>query len=367
MHPQVYPYDDVPESAVAPSPAATSTEAHECTICMQVRPLRTTSCGHFFCEPCLGTWAMKCDLQHPVPCPACRRPLADDDIPKRATLVVATPTLGLTLASHCDDLGPCVRIVRLAAGSPLEISGLRVGMCLLAVEGVEVTTAEMAAERIEECSAPHVSIVVGPLRSPHWRGDADQSTPCSSSVTWKLAGWCCCNVTAQVWQRAHHRPPSTCVRLASTLWIIIMMFLAAEAASRTLAYSSGRPLSFPLDFAVPWRVVNLTDDVLSTTDVAWFLGVFVACPMLLLNWLLCALLLKGARDRIRRDEPELWEASLMSVDERNRFCVTHAWIGPLFNGWCLSAHLLRALTAGKRYYSLCRPLDPPEMGMAVSV
>ena len=139
-----------------------------CAICLTdtsslSTPLHLTQCAHRFCEQCLIAYLLKKPVGAAIPCPLCRCPLADDDIPRIFTIPVAKPNnravrLGLSLVMEATNNGSAsdggdgyqggVRIRFVIPGSAAEAAGLRRGMALLAINGVQVTTVAQAIERL---------------------------------------------------------------------------------------------------------------------------------------------------------------------------------------------------------------------------
>ena len=75
-----------PEHEFAPQEEG-EIDPNACVICMysNAEGLKTTSCGHRFCDRCLVRYTeIRCKHQQPVICPVCRRLMPPKDLPKKA-------------------------------------------------------------------------------------------------------------------------------------------------------------------------------------------------------------------------------------------------------------------------------------------
>ena len=174
MSSPIHPGTDI-ELGELPSvrPFADEDEA-ACAICLNdtsslSTPLHVTQCAHQFCEQCLIAYLLKKPADAAIPCPLCRSPLADEEIPRTFTIPVAKPInrtarLGLSLITEeADSNGAAaanggsgrqvgdqgvVRIRSVSTGSAAEAAGLRKGMALLAINGERVASVAQAIERL---------------------------------------------------------------------------------------------------------------------------------------------------------------------------------------------------------------------------
>lgn len=195
----------------------------ECAICYlgageALTLLRTTACGHTYCEHCIGSYALKVPPPRPLLCPLCRAPLSDAELPSTLTVTMKRTgqCLGAGLEKRSDE--EHVSISYVTPGSLAAAAGLRVGMTLLSVNGVPLTSASDFAESVgARPLGASYQLVVGQLRVP--RRDVPPTTS-PPRQNFCLAVCCCfCNVMPQLWQRVFFpTKPSLCLAGACLLW-----------------------------------------------------------------------------------------------------------------------------------------------------
>lgn len=378
-------YADPPSSA-----SESGRGDNSCSICWLSAPelsttLRVTKCGHMFCDGCLGSYALK-RPPGAVPCPLCRLPLPPDDFPSSMVVkVVKTtdtpPNVGLTLITDPDVHA---RIVLVATGSPSSAAGLRQGMWLISVDGVGVRDADQALECLENATGvdgmvavriggvvPSESDVAFATAALHddaalrgFRRDA-YTPPRDHECGCCIAFCCCCSVFAQLWQRAFRRSRVHCVMVAAVLWALFLFSLVLDLLSDPLATEvlpmitanvadnstgGGGPFSGLLN-PTSFRGVlaryfspgdlNLDDGIDTVRELSWAFSWLVACPAVLVCWLIGSGLLKGARDRLEQEEPHLWQAATRGLESND--AMRNGWFGPFCSCWCLASRMLDAI------------------------
>jgi len=244
---------DLSDSSARSSGRTASSDGRRCAICLSESSeilLRATSCGHRFCDQCLGTYMIRRPLSAQMPCPLCRAPLNDRDLPPKIVLSL-TPTdagvFGVSLTSSRGEGNASV--CRVVPGSAAEAAGLRPGQRILAVEGVAVeggvhgtsllrSAAKSFCEtRSEGGAGPPVHVEIARLRPPASileailrdvdatrRGGA--SDPYLGENCVLSTAFCCC-VVGQLWQRVMKTPRWSCVLVAAALWLLVLICVAA--------------------------------------------------------------------------------------------------------------------------------------------
>lgn len=211
-------------------------ETADCAICLASAPqlctaLRTTACGHCFCEGCLCTYAMKKPLGTPVPCPMCRQPLTDDSIPYKLTLTLdlaAGAALGFSVGRalpHGADGENRAEVMQVTPGGVAEAAGLRAkNMWLLAIDGAPLARDERAADIVARLRRHSGRVTLRiewerPTPPLHYTASPLPAQPAAGNSASSIACFCFCTVTAQVWQRALRLPAWTCYVAAAVLWV----------------------------------------------------------------------------------------------------------------------------------------------------
>ena len=369
-----------------------SADDGDCAICLLAAPamctaLRTTECGHRFCEQCLGIYAMKKPIGEPVPCPLCRTELGPEDIPSTIALSIAPPrageSLGLSFTSVPAD--PLVRVVRVAPGSPAEAAGVRTGMRLLSVQDVSVAVDESAvgiAARLQRAAASddgHLRLRFH-LQRPPRRADVRtaaggpalpglapedrvllaQGRRFDDFLPAALGFFCCCNVTAQVYQRVFRAPDATCVRVALLLWTLFLASAGADMASNMVGYGDrNSTTSFLSAVRLTPKSLDLRDGISYGSELSWVLYAFVSMPALLTCWLVGGSYLRRAMVRLRRDEP-----LTMALLQEGAGMEGRPWFGSFCICCCVAHRMLTILVVAgegarpsdREAYSVWRPL-----------
>ena len=132
------------------------------------------------------------------------------------------------------------------------------------------------------------------------------------------------------------------------MWALFLTYLIADtagsmvlsetndtstASARTTKWLTGTPVP-PDDFDA--------SDGLTPAELSFVLSVPVACPALVLLWLLGASLLKLVRDRLEATSPALWNRAMIA-SPGGPTPPSHPWYGPFCACCCLSARLMSAL------------------------
>ena len=369
---------------MASSTSTASPEADadaECAVCYLgvedvVAPLRATACRHTFCEHCIGSYALKVPPPSPVPCPLCRAPLSEDELPSTLTLSLQhTVTRPLGLRVRKDDDEEHVSIISVAGGSPAAVAGLRVGMWVLSVNGARLTRASELTEILRAVRhGASVQLLIGRLRAPpvpSWTAMAGPQLSLGGATPriQPLAACCCfCNVIPQIWQRTVYPAKQwLCVAFACLLWVYSIAagvfdhegtrWVRVERATLNVTDADvGWHVHTLRRFGlVEWTNGNLSDGFNLQSEVYALLGaVFVS-----LWWVTGATMLYYAVRRIRRDEPQVWERAMAgsTTGTAERYSTPY--------GACcccceLASFLINALVPPTAGYSVWLPLSPPD-------
>lgn len=223
----------------------------DCAICLNnasYQPLCTTPCGHKYCEACLGLYALKRLPSGRVPCPLCRASLKAEDAPERVTLALTRPSggggaFGLTVSSGTQASEPgkvCIKAV--LAASPAAAAGLRVGMRILAIDGVaELRTANQFMTHANGCKTTlnltidlRQVLAESMARAEAGATAAEDNNNAAAAHRVAMGGlenagqtddlqiqvcFCYCSVVSVLWQRALRLPAWCCVLPSTVLWI----------------------------------------------------------------------------------------------------------------------------------------------------
>ena len=351
------------DTVVEVEPAPLEAEENDCAICLVAppaltSPLRTTPCGHIFCEHCLSAYAFKRPPGGPVPCPLCRAPLRPEvDIPPSHTISFPLPAsrqLGMTLESEPTEAH--ARIVSVMTGSSAAAAGLRAGMRVLAVDDVAITLRDTPAEvgaRITRSASSHVQVRIGWLRpaaddEAQTMARMQRRSPPQTEGRFDTCWFSCicwCNVMGQLTQHVLHLPKAACWLIGGAMWLLFLTYLVADTTgsmvlaesndtstvtASTTKWLTGTPIP-PDDFD--------SSDGLSPSELSFVLSVPVACPALMVLWLLGSSLLKLVRDRVKATSPALWNRAM----DETPAGLAYPWYGPFCACCCLSARLMSAL------------------------
>ena len=382
------------EQAVA-APASTA-DTVECAICfnpsslLESSALRTTTCGHTFCDACLGMYILKRKSEARPPCPMCRSALPGADIPPEAAITLVKPH-GALLGVVIGSVKGAVRVVDVAQDSAASAADLRIGLTLLAVEGKPIRHLAHAAELLA-ASTTRLQLTVGDL-IPHGaeaelararRAIAPQPEQRVATLSNEQRrnldvgpsgnlfchSLCCyCILSAQLWQWLMQRPRWHCLLASALLWALVVLGVTLDIMADTLISGFHPNATLSGSFFLGTLPRMVTRDVyhppVAPESAAMGDAALIGC--LILSWLFAATLLKRARDRLWRDEPATAHAVAGHLPEEDTWCFRHPWIGPYLCCIALSLRLHDALVrTGSRTtrlsarYSLFRPLRAPE-------
>lgn len=333
----------------------------DCAICLNASEmlctaLRTTECGHTFCQQCLGRYAISKPPNEPVPCPMCRAPLAQDDIPHEFTIKIGrlTPDTALGMVVKCTSIGEGggVHVASVEPGSPAAEAGLHAGLRLLAVDGSAIDIYETAHQVVERfCDREHPTEPVQLLlswRRPHVARPATSielsgtgwgQTDPPPDNQWRdaccLSMCCCCAISGQLWHRVvAPRSRWTCYAVAAMLYLLHAPLMSWELYNFLFCNTGCSDRSF-LASMFTLSDVNLDDGVTTRNELGYY---FIASAVPL--WLIGATLLRIVRVRLERDHPRQWAHA--TVGRQEATILTHTWAGPYCACWCLAAFLLSA-------------------------
>lgn len=356
-------------------------EEEECSICLRefdassdCPPKSVTKCGHTFCESCIGTYALKHLPAHlPVPCPMCRAPLAPEDLPQTVAIDVPHENgrIGLLLVKRENE--PHVRVSGVLPASGAHAVGLRPGMHVVSVDGIELTEANQLGQLIRttrresprDGTTTTVRLVIGRIRPPvqappTQRRLADAAEQSDNRTL--LTCCCCCSVVGMVWQRiVCPKRGWTCYAVAAVLWClwgvsVVMEQMATQdfrehydAMNTTRTLATGYLFMLGLE---EWGAVDYSDGFNYLSETATTLGTLA----LLVCWFLSSSLLKCARDRLRRTEPALWERAVADLHPLHAEHMTTSNLVPFCFCCGLARRLLTALLPDGHIINLCGPL-----------
>ena len=354
---------------------AEACEDDDCAICLLAppaldTPLRLTSCGHAFCEHCIGQYALKLMPPHvAVPCPLCRTPLSTSELPAHLVLSVQVPpnrTIGLTLerltgADH-------VSIASVAPGSVGSTLGLRSGMQVVAIDGIEITTTGQLAAHIRRTDSQAVRLTIGKIRPPVpeaqrmlSQGQQARLAQEESARHWASC-CCCCNLVGQIFQRAICPERRwVCYLISVVLWTLYVGNVLCEQVAtydyrryaetqNTSEYERNSHL-FLLGLE-EWGSVDYSDGLNVLSEIAATIS--AACT--LLCWLLGSSLLMCARNSLRRHEPDVWARAMEGAEPSLVRHFAAPWAP-----FCLCCSLARRLLYGllpNGPFNVCYPLPP---------
>ena len=292
--------------AVAPDPedgvaADDDHDDDECTICMiappaLTSPLRTTQCGHLFCEQCLRAHAATKPSNQEVPCPLCRADITAE-LPAGTVRPNPRPLPRSPQSPQSQD--------------PLTGGGriLNEYRCLVCCCVCSITA--QVWQRL--------------LRTPAWS--------CRLVV---VVTWMC----AIAWMLA------AAVRDLFSEDVTVSRTFGLQAFVNLTALPEG--YSIPDNFWVSHVALFWYNGENVLTAAASF-GQLAVVPC----WLLVALLLTKARRRMQLEEPRAWRHMQMHSDLADRR------FSPFICCCCLASDMLQALLPRNGVFRACRLLPQP--------
>lgn len=279
-----------------------------CAICLLeanelATPLRTTACGHSFCEQCLSGYVFSKPINAPTPCPMCRQTLVQADLPTHFTVDLTcgiNGALGVTL-SKAVGLTP-TRIASVQPGGAAAAAGLRPSMLLLAINDIGILPGETSAqvcERIRTHSGASVK-----LRIEWERRAATAVATTTAAATQELepsvtAGLldnsffcfcCCCCHAGQLWQRVMSKPKWHCKAIATILYLLAACWLLSDVVQIAEGWSSSGHVFY---LGANSTAGQFSNSVMSMSFFPWWLGM--------------AYVTYRVRARLQRDEPHIYE------------------------------------------------------------